>query len=242
MGKVCGIYKITSPTGRIYIGQSRNIEMRKRNYSYENCKSQPRIYRSIVKHGWENHMFDIIEECNISDLNERERHWQEFYNVLCYVNGMNCALTNTKYKPKKTLPFSKEHKEKISKANIGKFVSDKTREKLRNANIGKKASLETKNKMSIKRIGIKRSSLLPPKKGMKKEKHPLWGKRHTPETIEKISGRSGSLNSMYRPILNLETGIYYDTLQEAADSVPTTKDWMRGSVTRNLKRKSNFTR
>ena len=33
IGIICGIYKITSPTGRIYIGQSKNIKQRFRDYN-----------------------------------------------------------------------------------------------------------------------------------------------------------------------------------------------------------------
>jgi len=38
-----GIYKITSPTHRIYIGQSINIEQRWKGYSITKLKSQPKI-------------------------------------------------------------------------------------------------------------------------------------------------------------------------------------------------------
>jgi len=38
MNKVCGIYKITSPTNKVYIGQSTNILFRFRAYKRLNCK------------------------------------------------------------------------------------------------------------------------------------------------------------------------------------------------------------
>ena len=37
---------------------------------------------------------EVIEECEIGQLNERERYYQEFYNVLS-VNGLNCQLVKT---------------------------------------------------------------------------------------------------------------------------------------------------
>ena len=40
MNKICGIYKITSPTGKIYIGQSANIKSRITNYKNARCKCQ----------------------------------------------------------------------------------------------------------------------------------------------------------------------------------------------------------
>ena len=55
-----GIYKITSPLGYIYIGQSINIDYRFNVYKKLKCKSQLRIYNSFVKYGVDNHIFEII--------------------------------------------------------------------------------------------------------------------------------------------------------------------------------------
>ena len=60
-----GIYKITSPSGKVYIGQSRNIENRFLQYKNKHCRFQFRLYNSFNKYGVENHVFEIIEECEI---------------------------------------------------------------------------------------------------------------------------------------------------------------------------------
>lgn len=89
-----GIYKITSPSNRVYIGQSVDIEKRWRFYrNIKNFKSQIKLKNSIIKYGVENHVFEVIEECIVSELNKRERYWQEFYNVL--IDGLNCCLTSS---------------------------------------------------------------------------------------------------------------------------------------------------
>ena len=41
--------------------------------------------------------FEIIEQCILTQLNERERYWQDYYDVLG-INGLNCKLTETKDK------------------------------------------------------------------------------------------------------------------------------------------------
>jgi hypothetical protein len=46
-----GIYKITSPSKKVYIGQSVNIEKRKYFYEIGNCKKQIKLYNSIKKYG-----------------------------------------------------------------------------------------------------------------------------------------------------------------------------------------------
>jgi len=86
-----GIYKITSPNGKIYIGQSINIEKRIIRYRNLHCKSQPKIYNSIRKYGWNKHLFEILLECEINELNDKERYFQDLFNAI--ENGMNCTLT-----------------------------------------------------------------------------------------------------------------------------------------------------
>ena len=126
-----GIYKITNPKGKVYIGQSVNFEKRFNQYKKLTCKNQVILYRSLLKYTFENHTFEIIEECNIEILNERERYWQDFYNVL--TNGLNCKTTSFKSKTG--------------------FLSNETKNKIRNKAIGRRGSEETKLKMSLSRKG-----------------------------------------------------------------------------------------
>lgn len=92
--KQIGIYKITSPVGRVYIGQT--IDFIKRKSHYKNLKRdcQIRLYNSILKYGWSNHSIILIESCSLELLNERERYWQDYYIVLGK-GGLNCKLTGT---------------------------------------------------------------------------------------------------------------------------------------------------
>lgn len=107
-----GIYKITSPSGKIYIGQSVNIKERFRKYEKLNCKRQVKLYNSIIKHGIENHVFEIIEECIEEQLNEREIYWGGYYNVL--EKGLNLKLGNGRGS------WDISIKDKISKSLLGK--------------------------------------------------------------------------------------------------------------------------
>ena len=60
------IYKITSPSGKIYIGQAKYL--RKRINAHRN--SMKRKWTNIIlinsfkKHGFDEHYFQIIEECD----------------------------------------------------------------------------------------------------------------------------------------------------------------------------------
>lgn len=107
-----GIYKITSPSGKIYIGQSTNLEKRKDDYIKLRCDKQPKLFNSLQKHGWGQHIFEIIEKCSLEQLNEREIYWGLYYNVLDK-NGLNLRLGNANGL------CSEETKNKIGLANSG---------------------------------------------------------------------------------------------------------------------------
>lgn len=56
-----GIYKITSPSGNVYIGQSYDIKARWGNHKRKTYLSIPIAY-SIKTHGADSHVFEIIHE------------------------------------------------------------------------------------------------------------------------------------------------------------------------------------
>jgi group I intron endonuclease len=107
-----GVYKITSPTNKIYIGQSINIEQRWKRYNKLYCKSQTKLYYSLKKYGPENHIFEIIEECKESNLLERETYWKNHYKVL-EIPSLCCRIDGKGGKNSKTT------NELISKSNKG---------------------------------------------------------------------------------------------------------------------------
>lgn len=60
--KIIGIYKITSPTNKVYIGQSININRRFKEYlNILKSKGQTKLYHSFNKYKIENHTFEILE-------------------------------------------------------------------------------------------------------------------------------------------------------------------------------------
>ena len=89
-----GIYKITNPKGNIYIGQSTNIYERwnvGHKYSHTRKKGVGnKLKNSYKKYGWENHIIEIIEECSIDVLNEREIYWTIYYDS--YKTGLNSQI------------------------------------------------------------------------------------------------------------------------------------------------------
>jgi len=109
---IIGIYKITNPEGKIYIGQSIDINKRKNCHGHNNKNTL--ISKSLKKFGKENHSFKILEECDEGILRDRERFWQDHYDTIN--NGLNMVYTKGNGK-KATMPISII--EAMKKANTG---------------------------------------------------------------------------------------------------------------------------
>lgn len=101
----CGIYRIISPTKRIYIGQTTDHLYRweQYKYCYEYNIAGSLLYKSLNKYGWKSHQFDIIEEVPEiqNQLDEREIYWIEYYkcNYKKYPKERGMNLTGGGNKP-----------------------------------------------------------------------------------------------------------------------------------------------
>lgn len=218
-----GIYKIISPSNRIYIGQSIKIEDRIKSYKNLKCKEQPKLYKSLLKYGFENHKIEILIECNESKLNELERHYQEEYDSI--ENGLNCIYTKTNDRSGKsseetklkislnnTRPFlGKKHSEesrlkmssslKGNQSRLGAILSEETKKKISDAHNGKTHSEQSKLNMSLVRKGVKR---------------------------EYSTNRE-------RLVLDLLTGVFYNSIKEASELLGYNKVTLRNYLAGNRK-------
>lgn len=80
-GKICGIYRITNTVdGKIYVGKSKSLRPRYRQYVRDFEKQAAYhmnryLLNAMNKHGIENFKMEVLEECHIDELSERELHW-----------------------------------------------------------------------------------------------------------------------------------------------------------------------
>lgn len=169
MNKLSGIYKITNPKNKIYIGQSINIKSRFACYKAVKCKRQVKLYNSFKKYGVENHKFEILHYCHPEKLNELEAYYIELFQSFNNKNGLN--LKSGGYNSS----YSNESKRKMSEARIGKKASMQTIIKLRESHKGHKGW----NK------GLKHSDET--KLKMRKNHKGMLGKKMTDEHKSKIS-------------------------------------------------------
>jgi group I intron endonuclease len=98
MSKICGIYKIVSPSKKIYIGQSVNIKRRWTDYKSLNCKKQRRLFHSLNKYGYKKHKFSILTQCEYSMLDELELFYIDLFEATGK-NGLN-SMRGTKWTKK----------------------------------------------------------------------------------------------------------------------------------------------
>ena len=70
-----GIYKITKKEdGKSYIGQSNNCERRFKEHQKVGSASRIPVDIAIEKYGKDAFTFEIIEECTLKELNEKEQY------------------------------------------------------------------------------------------------------------------------------------------------------------------------
>lgn len=88
------IYKITSPSSKIYVGKTYDLRKRINAHKLKVRKGSSIIlHNSIRKYGWDAHVLEVIEEVEDALLDEREIFWIAKLNTYCYENPMGLNMT-----------------------------------------------------------------------------------------------------------------------------------------------------
>lgn len=198
------IYKLTSPNGKVYIGQTINLKRRFGEYDrHKSRNGSVKINNSLNKYGIINFKKEILfeGECTIQFLNELEIFYIKKYDSV--KSGLNLQYGGLNGL------HSEETKIKM-RDSAKKLMLNKDYALNRNAHWkGRKHSTESKDKMSKKRRGRKLTD--------------EWKKN-----ISKFLFKRGG-----KLVLNMETGIYYNSIRECADSAKmnysTLKNRLNGS-------------
>ena len=173
--KVCQIYKLVSPSGRIYVGKTSNLKLRIDYYRRLKCKKQPLLYYSLLKYGFSGHSFEVIYEGehSLNEINELE---------ILYINKYNSFHGNNEKGMNLTLGGD---------GGFGVIYTEERKQKLRDANknrIYKPHSEETKKLISEnrKKTGKTKShqEAIEKLKGRKITKSDEWVKNNS-ESIKK---------------------------------------------------------
>lgn len=137
-----GIYKITSPTGKIYIGQTINIVKRRSKYKNLQCKSQPKLYASLFKYGWASHEFSVLHPLPI-DVDIEVLNAYEILYIQAYKDA-GFELMNLNDGGRNAIP-GEETRLKMSDWQKGKTLEER---------IGIENSIKQKERMSKAKKGV----------------------------------------------------------------------------------------
>jgi group I intron endonuclease len=207
--KQCGIYLITGPQGRCYVGQSIGIETRWAEHRRDMKRQEtvnPDLSGDYALHGGGAFEFKVLTECDECFLDQEEQMYlkalKPFYNIHEDVVGgtktaesrakISKALTGKKH-PERSPEWKARKSAAISASNMGRVHSEEHKAKLSKAHTGKvmgPMSAEHRKKHSEALKGKKKS----PEHVAK-----MRGRKNTPETCAKISaamtGKIGRVHS-----------------------------------------------
>lgn len=222
------IYKLTSPSGRCYIGQTIHLDRRMKSYRRLNCKEQQKLYKAIIKYGFENMKLDILFQYNsnnrdrlniILDAMEKfciKKHdsVHSGYNIRFGGTGGKCTEETLEKMRFAQSNRSEETKRKMSEWQKGKRLPDIAYEKSRNANTGRKMPQELKDKIRKWSVGhtiteehreilrIMMTNRVISDETRMKMSLSSTGRKHTDETKKKISECSKNLSDETRKKLS----------------------------------------
>jgi group I intron endonuclease len=122
------IYKITSPSGRIYVGKTMNLPKRLSVYKSESCKEQTLLYHSLKKYGYLNHIFEVVDEFS---SNNEFASGKEIFWIRSFMSHRK-KWENSDYKYDRGLNLTDG-----GDGTLGVVVSEETRKKMSEKKIGK---------------------------------------------------------------------------------------------------------
>lgn len=166
-------------------------------------KSQTKIWRSLCKYGPKAHSFKIIEICELSELNQKERYYQIYYDSV--KNGLNCIYTD--YDGPKG-PYCPETRKRMSESKKEYYKNN------RHPWTGRKHKQSTKDKISKANRGRRYSHKI----NSKKSSHASYSKNNPPPS----KGVFGAKNHASKAVIMLENGVpnkIFPTIGEAANFV-----------------------
>lgn len=152
--------------GKIYIGQSCNLNVRWHPISYKDCSY---FYNAIQKYGWDNFEHVILEDSlSIEEADQKEKYYIEKYNTLNRDYGYNLKSGGqnggSQYTDSVRKKMSESTKKSYTQELINKRKSDALKqwsdENFKKSRCGKNASMyghhhteEAKKKMSEAKKG-----------------------------------------------------------------------------------------
>ena len=160
-----GIYVLTFPNGKKYLGKSCSkygIHSRWIKYKRYACKDQPKLYNALKKYGAENVKFNVLLICNDNNIIKNiEKQLIEVWKLQNDEYGYNigCGGENDQFGLKRSLETKNRYSlaSKGNKRRVGKYHSEETKKKISESKKGKPSP--HKGKKYPKEFGEKLSKI-----------------------------------------------------------------------------------
>jgi group I intron endonuclease len=222
---IAGIYKIVNPYGEHYVGRSKNIHTRWKDYRKLHCKNQWKLYNSLKQHGVDNHIFEVIEYCDVSEQVTREALWKRKLDSVN--NGLNFF-----YSEENAVEWTEEMRKRASKTRTGRTMPQEWRDKISKTLMGhpsyskphseetrKKLSLNVKDKKPIHKDGICRKI---PKSEIEKYVNDGWTLGYLPKERPKLK--------------RINNGVIDKMVLESEVDEFLSKGWVKGTIHKRPKK------
>lgn len=144
MEKKYKIYKYTSPSNKIYIGQTCR-SLRQRSYGGEGYCHSTYFYNAIKKYGMENFSCEILKDnLTLEEANYWETYYIDFYKSNNREYGYNICSGGNNH----TLSEEAKKNSSIRMKNNNPMKNPEVAKRVRNKNKGRKLSEETRKNIS----------------------------------------------------------------------------------------------
>lgn len=148
------IYKYTSPSGKIYIGQTNDEKRRKRQHKNDaRLGSKCLFHKAIRKYGFDNFKYEVLVNCKTrEEVNSMEVYYINKYKTTDRIYGYNSTNGGDGVEG---FRHSEDAKRRIREFIRNRKVSEETRRRMSESNKGKVRSEETRLRISNSKKGDK---------------------------------------------------------------------------------------
>lgn len=223
----CGIYQIRNViNSKVYIGSSKSIDVRFKDHARHLNKNKhvnQYLQNAWNKYGKDAFVFEIIENCEESELVTKEQGFIDSLKTANREYGYNiCEQANKPW-------MTQEVKDKISKTLMGNIPwnkgiphTEEVKQKMRKPKVGYKNGKHPMcgKKHSSESIKKMRESHLD---WLKSNEHSFKGKQHSEETKEKIRTANAEhlavlRKSQYKSVAQFKEGVLVDKFESIAEA------------------------
>ena len=225
------IYKITNKeNGKVYIGQTVKVTPTDRYSQHRYLATHPEqektasyLHRSMAKHGLDSFTFEVIEEVENSELDNREIYWIKEYNSLI-PNGYNVS-SGGGGTPGFSRPQTPEEKEKRSISNKQFYIDHPEQKEImseRTKKLWENEEYREKVTQGVHKFYKEHPDMF------KGENNPMYGKKHTEEALEKIRAHAATRKL---PVAQLDKDTYeviqvFDGVKDAERALGVSHGWL----------------